>query len=180
MDYEIVRSNRKSVAIQIKDDGRIVVRCPKRMRASEVQKLVESKIQWIEKNLVKSMKQEVNPFTKREIEELRETASKLINERVPYYATMMGVSYNSISIRAQRSRWGSCSNRGNLNFNCLLALVPRDVLDYVVIHELCHLIEMNHSKRFWAEVRRVFPDYAQSKCWLKENGSRLLTSLPPL
>ena len=80
-------------------------------------------------------------------------------------------------MRAQRTRWGSCSSSGNLNFNCLLALVPPAVLDYVVVHELCHRLEMNHSPRFWQEVGRVMPDYEEHKKWLRENGAELIERL---
>ena len=96
-----------------------------------------------------------------------------------YYAPAVGVTYDRITIRSQRTRWGSCSSRGNLNFNCLLMLAPEKVVDYVVVHELCHRKEMNHSPRFWAEVERILPDYRQSKRWLKENGQSLMGQLPP-
>ena len=95
-----------------------------------------------------------------------------------YYAPIVGVSYGRITIRSQRSRWGSCSSNGNLNFNCLLMLVPPGVLDSVVVHELCHRKEMNHSPRFYAEVLRVLPDYRERDRWLKENGAMLMARLP--
>ena len=82
-----------------------------------------------------------------------------------------------ITIRHQSSRWGSCSKKGNLNFNCLLMLAPAEVRDYVVVHELCHLLHMNHSKSFWREVARVMPNYRQPYNWLKENGGLLLARL---
>ena len=89
----------------------------------------------------------------------------------------MGVSYGRITIRSQHTRWGSCSAKGNLNFNCLLMLTPPEILDYVVVHELCHRKEMNHSARFWAEVARVIPGYEASKNWLKDNGSALIARM---
>ena len=101
-------------------------------------------------------------------------AAKVIPGRVQYFAPLVGVDYGRISIRSQKTRWGSCSTAGNLNFNCLLLLAPPEVLDYVVVHELCHRKEMNHSPRFWAEVGRVLPDYKASKKWLRENGNRLM------
>ncbi len=91
-----------------------------------------------------------------------------------HFAPLVGVSYGRITIRNQRTRWGSCSGKGNLNFNCLLMLAPPEVLDYVVVHELCHRKEMNHSPRFWAEVARVLPDYQQRRRWLKEHGGALV------
>ena len=98
----------------------------------------------------------------------------MIPDRVAYYAEKMGVTYGSITIRNQRTRWGSCSAKGNLNFNCLLMLAPPEVLDGVVVHELCNRIEMNHSKKFYEEVLRVYPEYRKSEKWLKENGRALL------
>lgn len=89
---------------------------------------------------------------------------------VEYFARQVGVDYGRITIRNQKTRWGSCSSKGNLNFNCLLMLAPAEILDYVVVHELCHRKEMNHSKAFWAEVEKVLPDYRESVKWLKEKG----------
>ena len=99
---------------------------------------------------------------------------KYIPQRTAYYAPLVKVSYGRITIRNQKSRWGSCSSKGNLNFNCLLMLMPPEVIDYVVVHELCHRLEMNHSERFWKEVERVLPDYKLRKKWLRENGDRIM------
>ena len=109
-----------------------------------------------------------------EIRELADRALAVIPERVAYYAPKVGVTYGRTTIRNQRTRWGSCSSKGNLNFNCLLMLTPPEALDSVVVHELCHLKEMNHSKRFYAEVLRVFPDYWKWDKWLKDNGPALI------
>ena len=97
-----------------------------------------------------------------------------IPQRVKKYAPIVGVDYGRITIRMQKSRWGSCSSKGNLNFNCLLMAMPEEIRDYVVVHELCHRKEMNHSKRFYDEVYRVFPNYKQCDKWLKENGAILM------
>ena len=78
--------------------------------------------------------------------------------------------YRKFFLTSAKTRWGSCSSKGNLNFNCLLMLAPAEILDYVVVHELCHRKEMNHSKAFWAEVEKVLPDYRESVKWLKEKG----------
>ena len=96
---------------------------------------------------------------------------------VARYAPVVDVDYGTVTIRAQRTRWGSCSAQGNLNFNCLLMLTPDHVMEYVVVHELCHRKEMNHSARFWAEVERVLPDYRESRRWLKEHGGGLICRL---
>ena len=175
--YEIIKSDRKTIAIQIKPDGQVVVRCPKRMRIEEAKQFVESKSDWIEKHLANRPVQQVEKYAPREIEQLREQARIIVTARVQYYAPIIGVTYGQIAIRTQHTRWGSCSSKGNLNFNCLLALVPPEVLDYVVVHELCHRKEMNHSVQFWKEVERVIPYYKSCKKWLKENGTSLIARL---
>ena len=175
--YEIVRSSRKTVAIRIKPDGQVLVRCPKRMRLDEVRSFVESKSAWIEKHLA-SIPPREEKFTNQQLEALREQARDLIAQRSAYFAALMGVTYGRICIRTQHTRWGSCSGKGNLNFNALLALVPPEVLDYVVVHELCHRKAMNHSREFWTEVERVLPDYRLHRQWLKQHGGALIARLP--
>ena len=176
-EYSIVKSNRKSIAIQIHPDCKVLVRAPKRMRMEEIKRFVESKAEWIEKHLSNCTSQNQQKLTDQEIQALREKARALVTERVQYYAPLIGVTYNQIVIRAQHTRWGSCSSKGNLNFNCLLALVPMEVLDYVVVHELCHRKELNHSDRFWNEVAKILPDYKCRRKWLKDNGSNLIARL---
>ena len=113
-------------------------------------------------------------LTRQELDALKREAKLLIPDRVRYYAAKLGITYGRIAIRAQRSRWGSCSSKGNLNFNCLLMLAPPGVVDSIVVHELCHRKVMNHSSRFYAEVLRVFPEYEQHHRWLKEHGEMIL------
>lgn len=96
-----------------------------------------------------------------------------IRERLDFYAPRVGVDFGRVAIRDQKSRWGSCSARRNLNFNWKLIMAPPEALDYVVVHELCHLIEFNHSKRFWELVRRQMPEYPAWKKWLGEHGAEL-------
>ncbi|MBE5867311.1 MAG: M48 family metallopeptidase [Lachnospiraceae bacterium] len=116
---------------------------------------------WEDKNSMKK-------FTETEIAELKKLAKKYIPGRVAYYAALIPVSYGRIAIRCQKTRWGSCSQKGNLNFNCLLMKLPPEIIDYVVVHELCHRLQMNHSRLFWAEVEKVLPDYKKRRKWLKE------------
>ena len=116
----------------------------------------------------------VENVTLDKIKALADQALEIIPTRVEYFAKIIGVTYGNITIRNQKTRWGSCSSKGNLNFNCLLMLAPPEVLDYVVVHELCHRKQMNHSKAFWSEVEKVFPDYKKSIKWLKEEGSQIM------
>lgn len=96
-----------------------------------------------------------------------------LENRCAYFAKRMAVDYNRIAVRAAKTRWGSCSAQGNLNFHWKLVLMPPEILDYVVVHELAHRKEMNHSQRFWAEVERILPDYKARRKWLKEFGSQV-------
>lgn len=177
--YQIIRSRRKTIAIQITPDGRVVVRCPDRMRTEDVRKFVQSKSGWITDHLAKHHAQPPKPiFTPQEIHALAQKALEVIPARVARFAPEVGVDYGRITIRSQKTRWGSCSSQGNLNFNCLLMLAPPEVLDYVVVHELCHRKEMNHSQRFWAEVSKILPDYEVKRQWLKEYGNTLIGRLP--
>ena len=176
--YQIIRSNRKTIAIQITPAGQVVVRCPQRMPTAQIQAFVDEKQDWLRKHLEKVGNRPVLPrFTEAQIRALADKAVKAIPPRVAYFANRMGVTYGRITIRNQTSRWGSCTSEGNLNFNCLLMLAPPEVLDYVVVHELCHRKEMNHSAKFWAEVARVMPGYEAQKKWLKDNGSALIARL---
>ena len=181
MTYELICSNRKTIALQIKSDGHIVVRAPLRMAARDIQRFVDSKAAWIEKHLsaIQQRQQPVaSTLAPEELHQLADAAKQEIPRRAARFAALVGVSYGRITIRAQKSRWGSCSVKGNLNFNCLLMLCPEDVRDYVVVHELCHRKELNHSPRFWAEVEKVLPGYKAQRKWLKENGGAIIRRLP--
>ncbi len=103
----------------------------------------------------------------------RSAARECFTQRVTYYHQVTGGIYHKITIRDQKSRWGSCSSRGTLSFNYRLIFAPSKVLDYVVVHELCHLTHMNHSSDFWHMVERIMPDYRVHKKWLKEHGHEL-------
>ena len=175
--YQIIRSDRKSIGIQIMPDGSVVVRCPKRMRLDDIRRFVESKSDWIKKHLAGRDLTAPEKLTEPELKQLREKTRELVTARVKHFSAIMGVTYNQVAIRTQRTRWGSCSSKGNLNFNCLLGLTPPEVLDYVVVHELCHLIEMNHSKQFWDAVERIMPDYKVHRKWLKDNGNKLIAKI---
>lgn len=178
-DIKITKTKRKTIYLQIKPDGSIELKAPTQMTNAQIQDFLNQKSGWIEKQLqaVKELQKQVLQIKSLIMEEIHELADKtleVIPKRVAYFAPLVGVTYGRVTIRNQKSRWGSCSGKGNLNFNCLLMLMPRDVLDYVVVHELCHRKEMNHSPQFWAEVRKVLPDYEKQKIWLKEHGDDIM------
>lgn len=177
--YQVIRSSRKTVSIQISADGKVLVRCPKRMPSSDIHRFVEEKSSWIEKHLAKRVSSPaLPPLTQEELHALANQAAAVIPKRTAHFASIIGVDYGRITIRRQRSRWGSCSTKGNLSFNCLLMLTPPEVLDYVVVHELCHRKEMNHSFKFWSEVEAVLPDYRQRRDWLKKYENQLIGRIP--
>lgn len=121
---------------------------------------------------------QVEKLTMEAMHKLADKALEIIPSRAAYFAQLVGVTYGRITIRNQKSRWESCSGNGNLNFNCLLMLVPTEVLDYVIVHELCHRKEVNHSQKFWAEVENILPDYRKQKLWLKEHGDEIMMRMP--
>lgn len=176
-DVSIIRSKRKTISIQITPDAKILVRAPQRVSDKEIDRLLAKKSDWIEKHLeearIRLAREEAEghkPLTNQEIRELADKALEYIPKRVAYFAEIIGVDYGRITIRNQKTRWGSCSSKGNLNFNCLLMLTPPEIIDYVVVHELCHRKEMNHSKSFWNHVANVLPEYKTYVRWLKEKG----------
>lgn len=180
MNYTVIHSSRKTLALQIKN-GELIVRAPRRVSYATIEHFVAEHSAWIEKHLEKAREQQEKALPALSDEELRaltEEARRVFSERVAYFAPLIGVDYARISIRHQGTRWGSCSAKGNLNFNCLLLLAPPEVLDSIVVHELCHRKEMNHSPRFYAEIYRVCPNYDASHQWLKEHGQSLMNRLP--
>lgn len=192
MNVKIIRSNRKTLAIQINPDLSVTVRAPIYASQREIERILKEKEGWIQKHIEKIREQEAKRkemygekgeygksaereyLSNEEIHKLAEKALEYIPKRVSYFAKQIGVTYGKITIRNQKTRWGSCSSKGNLNFNCLLMLTPPEVIDYVVVHELCHRKEMNHSGAFWAEVEKVLPDYKEQVKWLKENGGKII------
>ena len=182
MEYKIkiLYSSRKTLALEIKDPGELLVRAPKGLSRQKILDFVAEKKNWIQKHMkrIEERKKEQGIFAQvsgEELQMLTTAAKREIPGIVERYAKIMGVDYGRITIRHQKTRWGSCSSKGNLNFNCYLMLAPQEVLEYVVVHELAHRREMNHSKAFWKIVEQYKPNYKWSKRWLKEEGVKLLS-----
>lgn len=226
MEYQLIKSKRKSIAISFDRDGNLIVKAPYFVRNRDIEAFVRSKEDWIEATAIRLKRER----EKKERERLklengdrlpllgnqlllsviredrsrarvtcvrerllmyvpydadyeyrqntlekwyRKEALTVISKKAAYYAEMLGVRYEDIRIKDQKSRWGSCSGKGNLNFNWRLIMAPEQVLDYVVIHELCHLRHMDHSREFWELVESICPIYKQLKKWLKEHGESL-------
>lgn len=179
METIVIRSRRKTLSMQVKGDGQVEIRAPLRTSDAEIRRFLETHRRWLEKHLQKAQalqqaKAGVRKLTAAETAELKKKAKRILPERVAYWAPLIGVRPGRIAVRCQKTRWGSCSTKGNLNFNCLLMLTPPEVIDSVVVHELCHRKEMNHSRRFYDEVLRVYPDYHKWNKWLKENGAAIM------
>ena len=156
---KLIRSKRKTISIEVHSDLQVIVRAPLRVSEKDINKFIGEKSAWIEKSLSKMKNRQIKlqeqnmdqrPLNEQEIKLLTTKAKRILPVKVKKYASIIGVDYGRITIRMQKSRWGSCSSKGNLNFNCLLMNAPDEIQDYVVVHELCHRKEMNHSPRFWA------------------------------
>jgi len=211
---EIIRSQRKTISLNITSDGRLIVRAPLGTSNSYILKLVEQKRTWIEEKKLLMQKRKERYKEKKFVagedflylgkayflnfshltnvvalegnkivlpekarkqaakylkDWYRKTAKKVLEERVKKIAMQEGVAYKDLKITSASHRWGSCSNKGNLNFTWKLIMAPLDIIDYVVVHELCHLEFPNHSREFWAEVGRIMPDYKLKQKWLADN-----------
>ena len=185
--YTLVKSSRRrTIAIQISTNGKMTVRCPYFIGKWTIDNFLKEKQDWIYSNYLEAVQRTSsenfdsdlrNSSPKIEnpalINKHKKYARKIFESKVAYYHQFTGGNYTSITIRDQKTRWGSCSERGTLSFNWRLILAPPEILDYVVVHELCHLTHMNHSKEFWSMVSNTIPDYKEKRKWLKENGHTL-------
>ena len=173
--YIIQKSRRRSIAVRVLPDNRVLVKAPYRTPESMVQEFLITKKEWITNQIEKQSREvqkaeSLGLLSDDEIRQIKKNARKILPERVKYWAEKIGVTYGRISIRLQSSRWGSCAQNGNLNFNCLLVIMPPEIMDSVVVHELCHRKYMNHSKDFYAEIERVFPEYKRCNKWLRKTA----------
>jgi len=215
---QIIRSQRKTLALIVKPNGSLIVRAPYRIAETSIREFVEDNALWIEKKQAEV--QEIIPLPPKQyilgdifmylgnayplevvkgqeqpllLEEnfkiaasaqsyaalaferwYRRQARDILNEHVDLYAKQYNLQYKKIRITSARSRWGSCSANGSLNFSWRLIMTPIEVVEYVVIHELVHTVFHNHSKRFWKKVQKIMPDYKERRKWLRKNGQRLI------
>jgi predicted metal-dependent hydrolase len=218
MDFDIIRSRRKTIAVEITKEGGVLVRAPLKLAHREVLAFVHQNSGWIARKLhqVRALKGQTAPRRFRDGEAFpflgepyrlrfvdgadylrkqdgefrlgidlssraedlfrtwyRARAREILEDRVTYFTIRMGLSCRSVRITNAKERWGSCSVAGSLNFAWRLVMAPPAVIDYVIVHELTHLVEMNHSRRFWERLGRILPDYAQRRKWLRENEHML-------
>lgn len=189
MNYSITRRRVKYARIEITRLGEVKVIIPMRYPELSLRKLIREREGWIRKHLANFAKTKlpvkqnemlllgkpVTPtlFATGDEKWYRAEAKSYIEARLREYSLEFGFTYNRVSIRSARSRWGSCSSKQNLSFNWKLIKAPQDVVDYVILHELVHTEIMDHSKRFWSRVAEVCPRYKEHKAWLKTYGHNL-------
>lgn len=174
--YTITKMKRKSLSMKMNREGILDVRVPKRVSKKYTMDFVTKNSEFVievYKNW-KSQKENRITYTPTEEYKYREEARRRCSVKATEYAKNLGVAYNQIRIKDQHTRWGSCSTKHNLNFNWRLVLMPEYILDYVVAHEVAHLIEMNHSAKFWKVVETLYPDWQEARAWLKSNGQKYM------
>ena len=218
MEFDVIRSRRKTIAVEITREGGILVRAPLKLARREVLAFVHKNRAWIDRRLVQARVRQEERTPRRFLEGenfpflgeqhrlryvaggeylrqqngefllgadlspragdlfrtwYRARAREILEDRVEHFALRMGLTCRSVRITDAKERWGSCNAAGSLNFAWRLVMAPPPVIDYVIVHELAHLVEMNHSRRFWERLGRVLPDYAKRRKWLRENEQRL-------
>lgn len=152
-------------------DGSFVVTIPRHARQNLIEQFIVKKAQWVlgkiehfKKFPGRIFKNDASDFI-----QYKKKASVFVLERVEYFAKLHGFNYNKVSIKNQTTRWGSCSRKGNLNFNYRITFLPRGLANYLIVHELCHLKEFNHSRKFWNLVGAIMPDYLELRRELRKN-----------
>ena len=145
--------------LAIYPDGAVVVSAPRFFGIATIERFVMKHAEWVRRKVEATRGRTIRRIRRADIPDLKARAQALVRSRVQYFAARYGVSFRAIRIRAQKSRWGSCSRAGNLSFNYRIAALPAHIADYIVVHELCHLREMNHSKKFWDLVAQEIPDH---------------------
>lgn len=178
LEVVLLRAKGARLQIQIARGGRLLIRAPLSMKDREIEKFIKQKEFWIYKQ-AKRYEDYEEEFQAQEnlrnlpLEKRKELAYDLVKEKTDYYCKRIGVSYEKIRITTAKSYWGCCTkSKGTIAYIWQVILLPEEMVDYIVVHELCHMIEANHSKAFWSKVNEYMPDYMARRKWLKENGWR--------
>ena len=168
LEYEIIYSDRRTLSLNVKG-GALIVRAPRGAKRRDIEKLIADHTDWIEKHLARSKRKEAlySSLGDEDIKRLKKLAKVTLPEKTRYFAELMGIKYGRITITSAKTRFGSCSSEGNIAFSYRLMLYPEEAIDYVVVHELAHRREMNHSPKFYKIVASVLPDYKYRKALLK-------------
>ena len=170
MDFEVIYSARRTVSISVKRDGRVIVRSPYGVSRKRLFEIVAERADWIEKHKLRFATEAagVEVLTDAQIKELKAKARVVLTEKTRQFSEIMGLKYNRITITGAKTRYGSCSSHGNISYSYLLMQKDERAIDYVVVHELSHLVHMNHSKEFYALIEKYLPDYKIRKGLLKK------------
>lgn len=160
------RFRARHIRMRVERDGVVVVTAPLTVSTRVIERLIDEKHDWIRAQVERMSRVEHNPLLRHSREDYlayREQARGLVHERLAHFNASYGFTYADVRIKQHKSRWGSCSKKGNLNFNYKIALLPPHLADYIIVHELCHLGELNHGPRFWALVARAVPEYKAAR-----------------
>ena len=174
VDYTLIRARRRTAAIQIQKDGQVVVRAPMRLPKKEIERFLQEKESWIlaQQQRMRQRQQRREQFALSDgrlpLLLYRQIAREELTRRVAFYAPKLGVQPTGLRINGAKGRWGSCSGKNSLNFSWRLMLAPEHCVNYVVVHELCHILHHDHSAAFWREVERFFPDWRECRRQLAE------------
>lgn len=170
MDFELIRSKRKTLALEIRRDGSVVVRAPKRVSMAAIQSFVAKHQAWLEKHLARqNQRLQAHPEPSPEEEaRLKALAREVIPQRVAHFAAKMGLTPAAVKLTSARTRFGSCSAKNSLCFSWRLMAYPMEAVDYVVVHELAHIVHKNHQAPFYALVASVLPDYKSRQALLRQ------------
>lgn len=159
IEYELIRSNRKTLCLSVKNK-QVIVRAPFFTPKEEIESFVLSHIAWIQKRLSENNTTPLNrELGKEEEKQLRENARVYLKERLEYFSKLMGLKYTGLKITSAKHRYGSCNPKNSICFSYRLMLYPKEAIDYVVVHELAHIKEKNHGKNFYAIIEKYMPDY---------------------
>lgn len=169
MEYKLIRSKRKTISIEINERCEVIVRAPNRISERQIEKFVLEKQDWIEKALEKMKKRSETRkvYSEADIKELYKKARDILPHRLKFWSEITGFTPTGVKITSAKKRFGSCSPKNSLCFSVFLFDYPAEAIDYVIVHELCHIKEHNHSARFWALVQKYMPDYKERQKLLK-------------
>lgn len=167
-EFELIRSDRRTLSASVRD-GKVIVRAPLKLPERKIASFLQKHVDWILRTLEKAKEksEKFNALTDDDILTLKAKAKAYLTQRTEEYAEIMGLKYSRITITSAKTRFGSCSSKGNISYSYRLMLYPTEAIEYVVVHELAHLIEMNHSKRFYGIIEKVLPDYKERMRLLK-------------
>lgn len=168
VEYDIIYSSRRTLSLCIKD-GKLVVRAPYGATREKIDEALAGHEKWIQDHLQRqnNKRERFERLSESDIEQLKAVAREILPKKVAYFAERMGIKYGRITVTSAKTRFGSCSSEGDLSFSYRLMTYPNEAIDYVVVHELAHIKEMNHSPRFYAVIEEQLPDYKERKKLLK-------------